>query len=66
MAREAIYTEQVSGLTTKEQRGRLDALATEQHRSFGDVLRQVIEAGLPLVEQHYERLDCMEVVAAAD
>jgi hypothetical protein len=53
MAREALYTEQISGLTTVAQRSRLDALAETHRVSFGTILRQAVEAGLPFVEARY-------------
>lgn len=61
MAREALYTEQISGLTTATQRGRLDHLAETHRVSFGTILREVVEAGLPSIEAKYaERLAAIE------
>jgi len=56
MAREALYTEQISGLTTPTQRGRLDYLAETHRVSFGTILREAVEAGLPFIEARYAAL----------
>jgi hypothetical protein len=46
---EARYTAQISGLITPEDRTRMDEIAEAIRVSFGDVLRECIEEGLPIV-----------------
>jgi hypothetical protein len=51
MAHVAKYTRQLSALINDSQRDRLDALAESRHVGVSEVLRDVLEAGLPIVER---------------
>jgi hypothetical protein len=51
MARTAKYSEYVSSMISTSQRERLDAIATRDGIAVSEVLRDVLEAGLPIREQ---------------
>lgn len=54
MARTARNTAQISALIEPEQRQAMDSIADDFQQSFADVLREVIEEGLPAVRARYE------------
>lgn len=56
MARELLYTAQISALITPEMRARIDALEMAHPITRGEVIRAALEAGLTSVERHYAAL----------
>lgn len=53
MARELLYTAQISALISQEMRDRIDALEAAHPITRGDVIRAALEEGLASVEREY-------------
>ncbi len=62
MARIMKYPAQISALIPADQYAQLKAIETAHPVSLADVIRDVIEAGLPSIQAKYESLDCMEAM----
>lgn len=66
MATEARYTAQINGLIRPEPRDEMYAIANDHGVSFAEILRTVIDLGLPHAKAHYDALmDAKAEIAAA-